>query len=138
MKKDVSPPFVKQELCKLKTVKANGLDRIPARLLKDAAPGIVKPIAYLLNLTNLTGIVPQEWKEAKETPIFKSGEKDDINNYRPISVLPLISKIMERAGQAQLVSFLTENNALSEHQASGNYTLHKLLLRNLQTSSQST
>ena len=55
---------------------------------------------------------PQEWKEAKVTPIFKSGEKDDVNNYRPISVLPLISKIMERAIQVQLV-----NSVLSEHQS---------------------
>ena len=51
------------------------------------------------------------------TPIFKSGEKDDVNNYRPISVLPLTSKIMERTVQVQLVSFLTTNNVLSEHQS---------------------
>ena len=65
----------------------------------------------------MTGIIPQEWKEAKVTPIFKSGEKDDVNNYHPISLLPLISKIMERTVQVQLVSFLTENNVLSEHQS---------------------
>ena len=80
-----------------KTSKATGLAGIPARVLKDAEPEIAKPIAYLINLTILTGIIPQEWKEFKVTPIFKSGEKDDVNNYRPISVLPLISKIMEHA-----------------------------------------
>ena len=93
----MSPKFVKQEPCKLKTSKATGLAGIPARVLKDAEPEIAKPIAYLINLTILTGIIPQEWKEFKVTPIFKSGEKDDVNNYRPISVLPLISKIMEHA-----------------------------------------
>jgi len=77
--RDVSPTFVKQELCKLKLSKATGLDEIPARVLKDAAPEIAKPIAYLINLTIFTGIIPQEWKEAKVTPIFKSGEKDDVN-----------------------------------------------------------
>ena len=92
--------FVKQKLCKLKLSKATGLDGIPARVLKDA-PEIAKPIAYLINLSILTGIIPQEWKEAKVTPIFKSDEKDDVNNYRPISVLPLISKIMERTVQVQ-------------------------------------
>ena len=95
--KDASPKFVKQEPCKLKTSKATGLAGIPARVLKDAEPEIAKPIAYLINLTILTGIIPQEWKEFKVTPIFKSGEKDDVNNYRPIFVLPLISKIMEHA-----------------------------------------
>ena len=100
--KDVSPMFVKQELCKLKLSKATGLDGIPSRFLKDAPPEIAKQIAYLINLTTLTDIIPEEWKEPKVTPIFKSGEKDV---YRPISVLPLISKIaMERTVQVQLVS----------------------------------
>ena len=92
--------FVKQELCKLKLSKATGLDGIPARVLKDA-PEIAKAIAYLINLSILTGIIPQEQKEAKVTNIFKSGEKEDVNNYRPISVLPFISKIMERTVQVQ-------------------------------------
>ena len=51
------------------------------------------------------------------TATFKSGGKEDVNNYRPISVLPLISKIMERTVQVQLVSFLTTNKVLSEHQS---------------------
>ena len=113
----LSPAFVLLELRKLKSTKATGLDGISAELLKDAAQEVAKPIANLINLTFSTGEIPQEWKEAKVTTIFKSGEKDDINNYRPISVLPLLSKIMERPIQVQLVSFLTENNALSEHQS---------------------
>ena len=114
---NVSSAFVLLELRKLKSTKATGLNGIPAKLLKGAAQEVAKPIANLINLTFSTGEIPQEWKEAKVTPIFKSGEKDDVNNYRPISVLPLISKIMERAIQVQLVSFLTENNVHSEHQS---------------------
>ena len=114
---NVSPAFVLLELRKLKSTKATGLDGIPARLLKDAAQEVAKPIANLINLSFSTGEIPQEWKEAKVTPIFKSGEKDDVNNYLPISILSLISKIMERAIQVQLISFLTENNVLSEHQS---------------------
>ena len=53
-------------------LEATGFDEIPGRVLKDAAPEIAKPIAYLINLTILTGIIPQEWKEAKVAPIFKS------------------------------------------------------------------
>ena len=98
-------------------LEATGFDEIPGRVLKDAAPEIAKPIAYLINVTILTGIIPQEWKEAKVTATFKSGGKEDVNNYRPISVLPLISKIMERTVQVQLVSFLTTNKVLSEHQS---------------------
>ena len=81
--------------------------RISARLLKDAAPVIVKPITYLVNLTISTGLIPAEWKDARVTPIFKSGARNDVNNHRLISVLSLVSKIMEHAIQVQFLAFLT-------------------------------
>ena len=94
-----------------KVTKASGPDHgISARLLKDAAPVIAKPITYLVNLTISTGLIPAEWKDARVTPIFQSGAKNDVNNnyrYRPISVLPLVSKIMERAIQVQFLACLT-------------------------------
>ena len=91
-----------------KVTKAPGPDHgISARLLKDAAPVIAKPITYLVNLTISTGLIPTEWKDARVTPIFKSGARNDVNNYRLISVLPLVSKIMERAIQVQFLAFLT-------------------------------
>ena len=126
---DVSSSFVHNELRKLKGSKATDLEGIPARLLKDCASVIAKPnncnckqlqtiaIAHVINLTIRSGEIPLEWKEAKVTPIFKSGKRNEENNYRPISVHPLISKIMERSIQTQLVAFLTENTVLSVHQS---------------------
>ena len=76
---------------------ASGPDGITARLWKDAAPVtpvIAKPITYLVNLTISTGLIPSEWKDARVTPIFKSGARSDVNNYRPISVLLRVPKIM--------------------------------------------
>ena len=64
-----------------------------------------------------TSDVPSQRKEAKVTPIYKTERKDDENNYRPISVLPLISKVMERAVQVQLLAFLDENKILSVFQS---------------------
>ena len=91
-----------------KVTKASGPDHgISARLLKDAAPVIAKPITYLVNLTISTGLIPAEWKDARVTPIFQSGARNDVNNYRLISVLPLVLKIMERAIQVQFLAFLT-------------------------------
>ena len=52
-------------------------------------------------MTILTGEIPPELKEAKVTPIFKNGKRTEESNYRPISVLPLVSKVMERAIQVQ-------------------------------------
>ena len=62
-------------------------------------------------------MIPHEWKEAIVTQVFKSGKKDDTNNYRPISVLPLLSKILERPVQVEFVNFLTEHKVLSVHQS---------------------
>ncbi len=114
---EVSTEFVSRELSRLKSTKATGLDKIPARLLKDAAPMITKPITDIINKTFLTGKIPRQWKEAKVTPTFKAGSKGNENNYRPISVLPLFSKVMERAVQVQLLQFMTQNNVLSMFQS---------------------
>ena len=102
----VSTNFVLKELSKLKVIKASGPDGITARHLKDAASVIAKPITYLVNPTISTGLIPAEWKDARVTPTFKSRARNDVNYYRPISVHPLVSKIMERAIQVQLLAFL--------------------------------
>ena len=96
---------------------ASGPDGITARLLKDVAPVIAKPITYLVNLTISTGLIPAEWKDTRVTSIFKSGARNDVNNYRPISVLPLVSKIMEYAIQVLFLAFLTEHDLLSDYQS---------------------
>ena len=66
----VSTNFVLKELSKLKVTKAFGPDGITARLLKDAAPVIAKPITYLVNLTISTGLIPAEWKGCKSNTYF--------------------------------------------------------------------
>ena len=81
----VSTNVVLKELSQLKVTKASGPDGITARLLKDAAPVIAKPITYLVNLIISTGLIPSEWKDARITPIFESGARNEVNNYRPIS-----------------------------------------------------
>ena len=78
---------------------------------------LCKTLTYLINLILQTGIIPKEWKQAKVIPVHKSGKRDNLNNYRPISVLPVLSKIMERAVQIQLVDFLNENSVLSQFQS---------------------
>ena len=78
----MSTNFVLKELAELEVTEASGPDGITARLLKDVAPVIAKPITYLVNLTISTGLIPAEWKDARETPIFKSGARNDVNNYQ--------------------------------------------------------
>ena len=72
------------------------------------APSIVK----LLNFPLRSTVYPQRWKTAKVTPIHKSGDHDDVGNYRPVSVLPTLSKILERHVHKSLYRYLIENNLL--------------------------
>ena len=74
--------------------------------LKDAAGVIAKPLTFIINLSLETGVVPTEWKMAKVIPIFKSGSMAEIDNYRPISILPTLSKILEKMVHKQLMKHL--------------------------------
>ena len=71
-------------------------------LLKDSAAVITQTITFLINLSLTTGIVPDEWKQAGVVPLHKSGGRKVMDNYRPISILPFISKIAEKAVNVQL------------------------------------
>ena len=103
--------------------KATGLDNISCRLLKVAAPIVSKSLAFVFNKSIETGIFPTDLKFAKVTPIFKANEKDNLNNYRPISVLPAVAKIFERITYNQLYAYLNGHKLLSNFQ-SGFRPLH--------------
>ena len=89
--------------------KATGLDRIPACLLKDSAAVITQSITSLVNLSLTTGIVPDEWKPARDVPLHKSRKGEVMDNYRPISIIPVISKIAEKAVNVQLQQYLHQH-----------------------------
>ena len=73
-----------------------GHDGIPSFIIKQCINEYITPLTYLLNLSINEGIFPDELKIAKVIPIYKSDNEQSINNYRPISVLPYSSKILER------------------------------------------
>ena len=74
-----------------------GYDEIPAKVVKAVATLICEPLEFIFNNCISTGTVPIELKMAKVIPVFKGGNNLDVNNYRPISVLPVFSKILEKA-----------------------------------------
>ena len=68
-------------------------------------------------MSNITGIFPDEWKLARVSPIYKEGAKSDPNNYRPISVLPVISKLIERVVFDQFYEYLIVHDLLADTQS---------------------
>ena len=83
-------------LTNLDIIKSTGTDGVGPRILKLSKSIIVDYLTHIINLSLFTGIFPDISKYAKVTPIFKAGNKDDPNNYRPIPILPTVSKIFER------------------------------------------
>ena len=89
--------------CKSKT--STDCDDIDFRLIKSVITSIVKPITHIFNLSFQTGTFPEKMKIAKVIPLFKSGSKNYFNNYRPISLLPQLSKILEKLYSNRLNTF---------------------------------
>ena len=112
----VDESFILSQLQNLNVNKATGIDNISAKYLKMAAPAISKPLAKILNLSIQSGTFPDTLKKAKVTPIFKRGSKTDVNNFRPISVLPILNSIYERHVSSCMTSFLDKYNLIYELQ----------------------
>ena len=106
----------------LKTVKlmkpktSQGHDHISTKLLKETIDLILIPLTHIINQSFISGIVPENMKIAKIIPIFKSGNQEIMNNYRPISLLPAFSKLLEKLVCKRLTSFLETNHILYKHQ----------------------
>ena len=92
----VTEARVRKLILELNLNKSCGPDNIHPRLLKELVDMLSGPIALLLNKTLEEGDIPLDWKMAFVSPIFKKGSKNNVENYRPISLTSIISKIMER------------------------------------------
>ena len=112
---EVDEKTVLKHLLSLKTNKAIGLDNISARLLKCVARAICPLITKVLNLSIRTGNFPEIWKCSKVAALFKTGDRTDASNYRPISILPTMSKILEKLVHSQFYDFLNSNNLISSN-----------------------
>ena len=102
---------------KLDSSKACGIDGLGPRIIKLAAQVLSPSIALLINKSIKTGKFPTQLKPAKVIPIFKGGTKTDPSNYRPISILPTISKIFEKHINHHLVNYLNKYKLIHECQS---------------------
>lgn len=93
-----------------------GLDTINTLNIKAIAQYIVQPLVHIINESFDKSIVPKVYKEAVITPIFKTGSKTDVTNYRPISVICNFAKILEKCIKHRLNLYLEDNNILNDKQ----------------------
>ena len=101
----------------LKINKSTGLDKIPANVLRLSADIIAPSLTYIFNLSLDTGIYVDDWKRARVIPIYKSEDRRKCENYRPISILPIVSKVFEREVFRQLYGYLSNNSLLFKFQS---------------------
>lgn len=95
---------------------STGFDEIPMPVIKQARHFLVKPLVHLINSSFITGIFPNKLKISKIRPLFKKGNETVISNYRPLALLPIFSKIYERAMYNRLLYHLEFNNLLDKEQ----------------------
>ena len=113
----VTEEQIEKALKALDPTKTAGADQISARFVQMSATVLSRHLSYIVNTSIRTGVFPSSWKYAKVFPIFKGGCAKDCNNYRPISVLTILSKILETHVHDALYSFLSKYNLISAHQS---------------------
>ena len=117
---------IRDAMGKIKTSKSLGSDNISSYFLKLATSYIENALVFMFNTSLETSQFPDSWKNARITPIFKEGDKTERSNYRPISVLPVISRLFEKLVFNQLYDYLVRNKLIHPGQ-SGFLKLHSTL-----------
>jgi len=112
----VSSEEIRHLLQLIQPNKALGPDLIHPRLFREAKDFISTHLSHICNLSITTGKFPKNLKVAKVTPIYKGGQINDLNNYRPISVLPVFSKILEKIVYNRMISFLKRTSFFYKNQ----------------------
>ena len=107
--------LVEKLLKTVKTSKAAGPGNIPSRMIKDTYKELPYPLSHLINESIKTGIFPTVEKVAKVTQIYKSEAHSLFDNYRPVSVLNILSKNLEKVIAQQITTYLENNELLYKH-----------------------
>ena len=118
-------------LLSLDTTKASGPDGISSKLLKEAAPVISPSLAKLYNCSLSNRQFPSAWKRANVSPLYKKGPENSCNNYRPVSLLSCVGKVLEKIVFKHVFNFFRDNIVISAHQSGfipGDSTVNQLLL----------
>ena len=126
---DISVSHVFHILINLDSSKAMGIDRIGPGVLRHCAEALCAPLHYLFSFSLRNQCIPSIWKVHKISPVFKSGDKHSVTNYRPISLLCSISKVLERLIYDKIIDFVLPKLSVAQFGfLQGRSCLQQLLL----------
>jgi hypothetical protein len=112
----IDPIAVVNIIKKLSNTRSVGYDDIPTHIVKSTSDIIAPVLSHLINMTFQQGVFPDKLKISIVKPIFKAGDKNFPGNYRPITLIPIFAKILEKAMYTRLMSFIKVNEIISDHQ----------------------
>ena len=107
---------VNEVIYKMACQSSRGIDEINSKVVKYVASYTSIPLSHIFDLTFATGKIPNDLKAALVTPVYKASEKMLFSNYRPISVLPCFSKILEKLMYKRLIDYIHKNGILTDCQ----------------------
>jgi hypothetical protein len=107
---------IQRIIISLKNANSVGYDDISTNILKMCSKNISVPLTHIINLSLENGIFPDRLKLSIVKPLYKKGDEHDINNYRPITLIPVIAKIFEKIMAKRILSFIEKNNIINENQ----------------------
>ena len=120
----VQPNTISNLLKSCNVNKAAGIDNVSGRFLRDGADVLGIPITQICNLSIKLSHFPKDCKVAQLKPFYKKGTKTDPKNFRPISLLQIVSKTFEKVMHDQTMEYLTNNNILYKYQSAFRKILH--------------
>ena len=106
------PDEVQKIILELRNSKSTGLDTIDSYILKCSLPYILPAVTHIVNESINSGIFPSQWKTAKVIPLLKSGDSLNPKNYRPVAMLPILSKVLEKVVFCQVSEYMEENGLM--------------------------
>ena len=112
----VSEKMVLKTIKNMKNKKSSGLDEITQEQLKMGADILVIPLTKIINASIAEGVFPDAWKQGVVTPVLKKGSAVDKNNYRPVSCLSVLSKVLEKVVCNQITNYMEKNDLLPPNQ----------------------
>jgi len=112
----ISEAIVEEKLKQLNPNKFSGPDELHPRVLCELQNVISRPLTIVMQKSLDEGILPQAWKDAHVSPIFKKGMKNKTNNYRPVSLTSAICNILESITRDHIMSHIQKHDLLSKHQ----------------------